>query len=191
MPGHHGCPVGRQLRPHHSSQSSTPGPMLDLGRQFQTLLSEHNQPLLLARRWSGHWDPVVLESLRPMIARWTRKQIKAVLGHIARITRSMTSDCWRQFAVMARELNPPPAAPHTPLPLSDQQMSTIVWDPRLGEQGPRLNTKFPSPCFVRLLTELAIQHSGAGGSTLCSILPKCPTAWLLFTTVCLFPALVL
>ena len=85
-----------------------PGPMLDLGRQFQTILSEHNQPQQLAGRWSGHWDPVALESLKPMIA---TKQIKAALGHMGRITRSTTSACWRQFAAMARKLNPHPPIP--------------------------------------------------------------------------------
>ena len=43
------------------------GPMLDLGRPFQTLLSEHNQPILLARRWSGHWDTVAMGLLHPMM----------------------------------------------------------------------------------------------------------------------------
>ena len=109
------------------------GPTLDLGRQFQSLLLEHNQPQLLARRWSGHWDLAALGSLRPMITRCTIKQIKAVLGHIGQITQSTTSACWRRFAAMARELNPPPANPHPPIPLETQQQSTIDWDPRLGE----------------------------------------------------------
>ena len=109
------------------------GPTLDLGRQFKLLLSEYNQPQLLARRWSGHWDPAALESLRPMIMRCTIKQIKAVLGHIGRITQSATSACWRQFTAMARELNSPPAKHHPPTPLETHQLSTIDWDPRLGE----------------------------------------------------------
>ena len=109
------------------------GPTHDLGHQFRTLLSDHNHPQLLARRWAGHWDMTALGSLRPLIARCSRKQIKAVLGHIGRITQSTTSACWRQFAAMARELNPPPAAPPPPLPLETHMMSTIDWDPRLGE----------------------------------------------------------
>ena len=108
-------------------------PMRDLGRQFQSLLTEYNQPQLLARRWSGHWDPAALGSLRPQIAGCTRKQKKAVLGHIGRITQSTTSACWRHFAAMARELTLPPAAPHPPTPLETHQLSTIDWDPRLGE----------------------------------------------------------
>ena len=101
--------------------------------QFQSLLTEYNQPQLLSRRWSGQWDPAALESLRPHIARCRRKQIKAVLGHIGRITQTTTSACWRRFAAIARELNPPSAAPHPPPPLETHQLSTIDWDPRLGE----------------------------------------------------------
>ena len=107
--------------------------MLDLGRRFQSLLSEYNQPQLLARRWSGHWDLAALGSLRPMITRCTIKEIKAVLVHIGRITHSTTSACWRQYAAMTRELNPLPANPHPPTPLQTHQLSTIDWDPRLGE----------------------------------------------------------
>ena len=61
-----------------------PGPMLDLGRQFHTLLTLPNQPTLMARRWSGQWDQEAIRALQPRIARCTRKQIKAVLGHIGR-----------------------------------------------------------------------------------------------------------
>ena len=110
-----------------------PGPMLDLGRQFQTLLSEHNQPFLLARRWSGHWEQAAIRSLAPMIANCTRKQIKADLGHILRVTHATTSACWRQFMATARELSPPPSEMPTPTPPAENQMSTIDWDPRLGE----------------------------------------------------------
>ena len=105
-----------------------PGPMLDLGRQFQVLLSDHNQPFLLARRWSGHWDQAALRSLTPMIA-----NCKAVLGHVLRVTHAMTSVCWRQFMATARELSPPPREMPTPTPLAENQMSSIDWDPRLGK----------------------------------------------------------
>ena len=110
-----------------------PGPMLDLGRQFQTLLSEHNQPSMLARRWAGHWDQGALRSLAPMIANCTRTQIKAVLGHILRVTHATTSACWRQFLATARELSPPTSDIPIPTPLAENQLNTLDWDPRLGE----------------------------------------------------------
>ena len=109
------------------------GPMLDLGRQFQTLLSEHNQPFLLARRWSGHWDQGALRSLTPIIANCTRKQIKAVLGHVLRVTHATTSACWRRFLATTRDLSPSPSAIPIPTPLADNQRNTLDWDPRLGE----------------------------------------------------------
>ena len=71
---------------------------------------------ILARRWSGHWDQVALHSLTPMIAKCTRKQIKAVLGHVLRVTRATTSACWRQFLATARELSPPPVLCRPPPP---------------------------------------------------------------------------
>ena len=45
--------------------------MLELGRQFQLLLSTFNQPSLMARRWAGQWDQAAIRSLQPAIARCT------------------------------------------------------------------------------------------------------------------------
>ena len=109
------------------------GPMLELGRKFQLLLSTFNQPDLRARRWAGQWDQAAIHSLQPDIARCTRKQIKAVLGHIGRVTSTTSAACWRDFTAMAKDISshidprPPPA------PTAAQQLSTIEWDPRLGE----------------------------------------------------------
>ena len=108
---HHGCKAGRQPVPQHRL---TPGLMFDLGRQFQSLLSVHNQPILMTRRWSGQWDPGAIASLKPVIARCSRKQIKAVLGHVGGITCSTTSACWRNFLAMARELDPSTVKPLLP-----------------------------------------------------------------------------
>ena len=47
----------------------TPGPMLGLGRHFQSLLIVHNQPNLMASHWSGQWDARAIESLKLWIAR--------------------------------------------------------------------------------------------------------------------------
>ena len=55
-----------------------PGPMLELGRQFQLLLSTFNQPTLLARRWARQWDQAAISSFQPALAPRTSKQIKAV-----------------------------------------------------------------------------------------------------------------
>ena len=110
-----------------------PGPMLDLGRKFHALLITPNQPDLMARRWAGQWDPAAIASLRPEIASCTRKQIKAVLGHIGRITSSTAAACWREFMALARELTLSPLDHPLPHPLADGQTSTLDWDPRLGE----------------------------------------------------------
>ena len=110
-----------------------PGPMLELGRKFKTLLIIPNQPDLMARRWAGQWDHTAIEALRPEIANCTSKQIKAVLSQIGRITCCTATACWREFTAMARELSPPATASTPPRPLEDGQTSTIEWDPRLGE----------------------------------------------------------
>ena len=92
----------------------SPGPMLELGRKFQLLLTIPNQPSLMARRWSGQWDQGAIEALQPEIARCTRKQIKAVVGHIGRITCATTTACWHDLILSSRELTassdvlPPP-----------------------------------------------------------------------------------
>ena len=109
------------------------GPMLELGRHLQGLLLIPNQPSLMARRWSGQWDQVAICSLQPAIARCSRKQLKAVMRHIGRITCASTTACWKDFIIMARDLSPPLDGPPSLLPLVDGQMSTIDWDPRLGE----------------------------------------------------------
>ena len=110
-----------------------PGPMLELGRKFQSLLVIPNQPTLMARRWAGQWDQAAITALRPGIASCTRKQLQAVLGHIGRITSTTATACWREFLAMARELSPPSFDPPLPLPLAAGQTSTIEWEPRLGE----------------------------------------------------------
>ena len=110
-----------------------PGPMLELGRKFQFLLTIPNQPSLMARRWSGQWDQVAIDALQPEIGRCSRKQIKAVLGHIGRITCATTAACWRDFILLSRELTPSSDASPPPTPPVDGQMSTMDWDPRLGE----------------------------------------------------------
>ena len=89
-----------------------PGPMLELGRKFKSLLIIPNQPDLMARRWAGQWDHTAIEALRPEIANCTRKQIKAVLSLIGRITCSTATACWRDFTATARELSPPCYGPH-------------------------------------------------------------------------------
>ena len=110
-----------------------PGPMMELGRKFQQLLSTFNQPDVMARRWAGQWDQTAIHSLQPVIARCTRKQIKAVIGLIGRVTSSTATACWREFTAMAKDLTPP-AEPWSPsMPPAARQMSTIEWDPRLGE----------------------------------------------------------
>ena len=110
-----------------------PGPMMDLGRKFQLLLSTFNQPTLMGRRWAGQWDQAAIHSLQPDIARCTRKQIKAVLGHIGRVTSLAAAACWRDFTAMAKDLAPPSDLCHPPAPTAARQLSTIAWDPRLGE----------------------------------------------------------
>ena len=110
-----------------------PGPMLDLGRKFKSLLVIPNQPDLMARRWAGQWDQPAIEALRPEIALCSRKQLKVVLGHIGRITSSTAAACWRDFTAMAREHLPTISAAAPPRPLMDGQTSTLDWDPRLGE----------------------------------------------------------
>ena len=79
------------------------GPMLALGRKFQLLLSTFNQPTLMARRWAGQWDHAAIHSHKPDIERCTKKQIKAVLGHIGRVTTAMAAACWREFTAMAKD----------------------------------------------------------------------------------------
>ena len=110
-----------------------PGPMLELGRQFQLLLTTFNQPTLMANRWAGQWDQAAIRSLQPAIAGCTRKQIKAVLGHLGRVTSTTASACWRDFAAMAKDLTPLVDFHHPPAPTAARQLSTLDWDPRLGE----------------------------------------------------------
>ena len=107
--------------------------MLNLGRKFQLLLNIPNQPSLMARRWSGQWDREAIDALQHEIARCTRKQIKAVLGHIGSITCATTAACWRDFILFSRELTASSDALPPPSPPAEGQMSSIDWDPRLGE----------------------------------------------------------
>ena len=129
-----------------------PGPMLELGREFQSLLIIPNHPTLMARYWAGQWDQAAVAALRPEIANCTRKQIKAVLGHIGRISSSTATACWRVFLAMARELSPRAARPST---ISGRANVHHWMGPSLG-RGPRINTEIPTPCFVSILIELAI-----------------------------------
>ena len=87
----------------------------------------------MTRRWAGQWDQEAIRSLQPEIARCTRKQIKAVLGHIGRVTSSTSSACWRHFTALAKDLSPPADPYHPPTPTVARQLSTIEWDPRHGE----------------------------------------------------------
>ena len=131
-----------------------PGPMLDQGRKFQTLLSTFNQPLLMARRWSGPWDRAAIAYLQPEMARCTGKQIKAVLRHIGRVTNTTAAACWSEFSAMAKDLNPPPDNSSPPAPLADRQTSTLEWDPRQARTT--VKHRLPTPRFVRMLTDLVI-----------------------------------
>ena len=87
----------------------------------------------MACRWARQWDVEAIVSLKPVIVRCTHKQIKAVFSHVGRITDSMSSACWRNFLAMARELDPTALRFTTSRPLAAGQMTTIEWDPRLGE----------------------------------------------------------
>ena len=83
----------------------------------------------MARRWAGQWDHAAIRDLQPHIARCTRKQIQAVLGSIGRVTSSTASS----FAAMTRDLSPPRDQLPPAMPLAARQLSTLDWDPRLGE----------------------------------------------------------
>ena len=87
----------------------------------------------MARRWAGQWDHAAIRDLQPRIARCTRKQIQAVLGSIGRVTSSTASSCWRHFAAMTQDLSPPRDQFPPAMPLAARQLSTLDWDPRLGE----------------------------------------------------------
>ena len=93
----------------------------------------HNQPILMARRWAGQWDQAAIRFLQPDIARCTRKQIKAVLGHIGRVTSATATTCWRDFTAIVKDLSPPLDPSPPPAPTGARHPSTIEWDPRLGE----------------------------------------------------------
>ena len=122
-----------------------PGPMLELGRKFKSLLLIPNQPDLMARRWSGPWDPAAIEALRLEIANCKRKQIKVVLKHIGQLTNSTAASCWRDVTAWhASSPLPLPPPPHLAHSRMDKQQ------PSPG-RGPRLSTVLPTPCFVRLL----------------------------------------
>ena len=94
---------------------------------IQTLLTLTNQPTLMARRWSDQWDLAAIRALQPCIARCTRKQIKAVLGHIGRVTSSTASTCWRHFAAMGKTPPPPGTSSHRPC-----LWSLAKWAPSIG-----------------------------------------------------------
>ena len=100
-----------------------PSPMWELDRKFQLLLTIPSRPSLMARQWSVQWDQAAIGDLQNEIARCTRKQFKAVLGSIDRITCASATACWRDFILLSRELLPP----------AEGQMSTIDWGPGLGE----------------------------------------------------------
>ena len=133
MPQLHGSESGWLPGHHYSNYSSNSGPHAGVGSQVPTLLTLPNQPSLMARRWSGQWDQGAIDALQPEIARCTRKQIKAVLGHIGRITCATTTASWRDFILLSRELTSSLDALPPPTPTAEGQMSSIDWDPRLGE----------------------------------------------------------
>ena len=87
----------------------------------------------MARRWSGQWDQVAIDAIQPEIARFSRKQIKTVLDHIDRITCATTTACWRDFILLSRELTSTSDALPPLSPPVEGQMSSMDWDPRLGE----------------------------------------------------------
>ena len=115
MPGHDGRSDGGVHRP-QSRDQPTP-PWTHAGSGAAILLTTFNQPTLMAHRWSGQWDQDAIRALQPHIARCTRKQIKAVLGHIGRVTSTTASACWRLFSAMVNDLSPPadPYPPPTPM----------------------------------------------------------------------------
>ena len=129
----------------------TPGPMQELGRHFQSLLIIPNQPALMANRSSGQWDPAAIASLQPTIARCSRKQIKAVLGSIGRVTSSTASACWRDFMAMARELNPTPTPtpPHWRTDRQARSIGILVSARITAKHG------VPNPTLRQVLIELA------------------------------------
>ena len=130
------------------------GPMLELGRKVQSLLIIPNQPDLMARRWAGQWDPAAIEALRPEIAHSTRKQIKAGLRQIGRLTSSTAAACWRDFTAMTRKLSPLPTTTFFPRPL--ERIKHQPWTGILAWARTTAKHKLPTPCFVRLLIKLAI-----------------------------------
>ena len=56
-----------------------------------------------------------------------------MLGHIGRITCATTAACWRDFILLSRELTSSLDALPPPTPPVEGQMSSMDWDPRLGE----------------------------------------------------------
>ena len=119
------CPSTTGARMEGSRDLNLTVSRLPPGRKFQLLLSTYNQPTLMARRWAGRLDQAAIQSLQPDIARCTRKQIKAVLGHIGRVTTSTAAACWREFTAMAKDLSPPADPRHPPEPTAARQLSAI------------------------------------------------------------------
>ena len=107
-----------------------PGPMLDLGRQFQTLLSEHKNTgsKMVGSLGSGgvtlpyaHDCKMYEETNQSCFGTCTPGHPRHDLRMLATIPG------YRSGA------GSPPSAMPTPTPLADNQLSTIDWDPRSGE----------------------------------------------------------
>ena len=81
------------------------------GGSLDLLIDFPNQPARMARRWAGQLDQTAMEALRPVIASCTRKQSKAVLGRIDRLTSS-TAAAYCTTSWLWRASSPPP--PLTP-----------------------------------------------------------------------------
>ena len=134
-----------------------PGPMLELGCKFKSLLIIPNQPDLMARRWAGQWDHAAIEALRPEIANCTRKQIKAILGQIGRVTSST--------AAASSPLLLPPQPLHDPSRMGKPQPSTgiLTWARTTDKH------RDPNP-MLRQATDRACYSAQWGrGGVLCAL----------------------
>ena len=152
-PGTTGARSGGTLDLTISINRLPPGPMLVLRLKFHSLLIIHNHATLMARRWAGPWDQAAIIALRPEIASCTRKQFQS--GHIGRVMSTTITACWRVFMALARELSPPHLRPLSTTAISRRPNVHHRMGPSPG-RGPRINTEIPTPCFVRILIELAI-----------------------------------
>ena len=181
MFGLYGTPRGRTTGPHHCHQSSTPGPhagprssIPDLALRAQPTLPAGST--LVGSLGSGgvaiphahdcelheETNPSGFGTCASSHPRYDLRMLATISGH-------------RSGSFSSPQCH---VDPHPPSRSSTEH-------PRLGpllRRGPRLITDVPSPCFVGLPTELAIQHSGAGGYSV-SIPPDVQTLDLLGLSV--------